>query len=524
MNVPNVLSTPLRFKQGYKSISAIDSEIDDEFEFHIQCRTDELIASGIPEELAQQQARESFGASDKIKKQCQRINYGGQLWLSRLIVIGFVASLVAVGILTNQLMTLKDQNSVLANQLMASAASGMNSPAITSIVKKKEDLAGTVKDSEGKPIAGARVLLIYKNWARGYSQQELATKTNDKGEFAFKRLYSTDYQTAFLVSVVADGYVLTSDYVVNDDRKVIDPYEFELKLAVKKTLVLFGADGKPMKRAKVFPSARSSDGEDHMIYAQSAKRVDVAADGDGKVEMNFFAEGDRATIGIVKGGETVELKFKVNGDAEQTLGKKADGGDGKKADAGRVGTKGDVTGVVLDDSDSPIANANVLLVHKTWSRGYRQRVFKTKTDMEGAFKFPQQYVRGERYAFLVSIVADGWAMNSEYLLDSDGDDLDPFKFKMEKALAKTFIFQNESGEPVPGLSVFPSSRESEGERFMIYGQSADAVDVKTDSDGKATLSFFKEGDEAKIGVLGEEGFEIEVNGMSEQIISLKKSS
>ena len=53
MNFPITLTLPLR----NKSIAAINHDIDDELEFHIQCRIDELIAGGVLPEQAEIQSR-----------------------------------------------------------------------------------------------------------------------------------------------------------------------------------------------------------------------------------------------------------------------------------------------------------------------------------------------------------------------------------------------------------------------------------------------------------------------------------
>lgn len=525
MNFPNTLTLPLRSK----SIAAINHDIDDELEFHIQSRIDELIAGGVLPAQAEIQSRTAFGSRDQIRKQCQRINYGNQVRLIILSFAGLAASVVAICWLSYQLMTLKNQNATLAKQLM-SAASASAGPALIaapeSIAQDKHDLFGTVAGPDGNPIADAKVMLIFKSWPGGqYRQNALATTTDIKGNYRFKNLYSTNMQTAFLVSVVTDGYVLSSKYWVNDKRAEIKAVKMRLKKATLKTLTLLQKDGEPLANTKVFPQSRNipTDGRSggETIYQQSAGEVMLSTDDEGKVKMNYFVAKDNAVIGVMMDGEIVNVQFKVDDTPDQTIG----GTIGGKPLAGAEKQgKADVSGTVSGEDGNAIAGAMVLLIHKRWPNGrYRQDVYKAKTDNNGSFVFPKRYRLGEQYGFLVSIVADGWAMSSEYVLDEEGDELDPFIFDLEKATAKTFVFQDKNGKALKRLAVYPSSRKTENdEEFMIYNDSGKDVDVKTDSNGKVKFNCFVAGDTATFGFLRGGSLEVKVTDDAEQIVTIKK--
>lgn len=520
MNIPFALSNPFRFK----SIAAINHDIDDELEFHIQCRIDELVAAGETVAEAQRQAQAAFGSTDRIRKQCQRINYGIQPWLAMSTLLGVALLVGVIGWLSIQLASMKNQNDLLHEQLMAAATAA----AVPMPVQDRHDLFGTAVDSEGNPIADAKVLLIFKSWPnRQYRQQKLATETDSKGEFRFKNLYSTTMQTAFLVTVVADGYTMESKYWVNEDQKKIDTVSMVVSPAVSKSLVLLNEKGIPIANASVFPRSRTAPGsKEDMIYAQSASDVMYKTDENGRLEMHLFKEGDQATIGIRQGQSSKDVEFRVDGNAVQVLGGQTKVAAGDASDSNKSGMrtgKADLTGRVTTDGGKPIAGAMVLLVHKSWpNQRYRQDFFKTKTDNDGKFRFDRRYRLNEQNAFLVSIVADGWAMKSTYLLDRDGIELDPFEFQMEKAMSKSFIFQDENGKPLKRVGVYPSGRQAGDDEFMIYSGSGKDVDVKTDGKGKASFTCFLAGDVATVGLIRGGSVKFEVDDQAEQVVVVKK--
>lgn len=59
------------------------SDIEDEFEFHIQAKTDELIAGGLPPEEARREAVRQFGSVRAIRKECHAISSGREEEASR---------------------------------------------------------------------------------------------------------------------------------------------------------------------------------------------------------------------------------------------------------------------------------------------------------------------------------------------------------------------------------------------------------------------------------------------------------
>ena len=181
-----------------------------------------------------------------------------------------------------------------------------------------------------------------------------------------------------------------------------------VKNAIEKTLTILGPDGNPLADTEVFLQSRNlkPNGSGDTIYSQSSNEVMQTTDEDGKVSMRHLVAKDKAVVIAFVEGQAVEIKFRADAEPEQTVG-------GAKGDA----KHSDLTGIVTDDDGNPVSEAIVLLVHKDWPRGYRQRFYKTTTDEDGKFKFPDRYDPSEQYGLLVSIFADGLTMESEYVFN-----------------------------------------------------------------------------------------------------------
>ena len=97
-------------------------------------------------------------------------------------------------------------------------------------------------------------------------------------------------------------------------------------------------------------------------------------------------------------------------------------------------------------------------------------------------------------------------------------------FDLEKATSKAFVFQDENGQPLKRLAVFPSSRKTENnETFTIYSQSGKDVDTKTDRKGINNFSCFTAGDTTTFGFLQGGSAEVVVTEDAEQVVTVKKN-
>jgi len=159
-----------------------------------------------------------------------------------------------------------------------------------------------------------------------------------------------------------------------------------------------------------------------------------------------------------------------------------------------------LSGIVTDTDGNPCVEGKILLIHKSWPKGrFRQRAFDTTTDKEGKFEFPSQYKLGEKTAFLVTVVADGWAMASQYVVSSDGAEQDPFEFSLTKAVDKKFVIHDKNGKPLSGVQVFISQRTSaSGDVCHVYGISKSKFHFLSNSKGEVTLNHFAVGDTVQL--------------------------
>ena len=494
----------------HRSIAAIKNDINEELEFHIQCRIDDLVAEGLTTEEATQQAQTAFGSTESIQKQCERIDMGGHRLLAMLALGTLLILGALIGWLSWQLLLVQSQNAEMAQQLVAAESSAM----AVAAQEELQDLKGSVKGPDGA-VADAKVLLIFKSWPRGnYRQESLSTTTDENGNFVFEELYQTGMQTAYLVSIVKDGYTLESKYWIHNKKGKVKPVKMRVKTAIEKTLTVLGPDGNPLADTEVFLQSRNlkPNGSGDTIYSQSSNEVMQTTDKDGKVSMPYLVAKDKAVVVAYVDDRAVEIKFRADAEPEQTVGGPADEAD-----------KSDLTGIVTDDDGKPVAEAIVLLVHKDWPQGYRQRFYKTTTDEDGKFKFPDRYDPGKQYGFLVSIIADGVTMESEYVFNRNGGKQKPFKFRLKEAINKTFVFEDEDGNAITTADVFPSMRKTAGgdEHFM-FPHSAPDLDAKTDREGLVQFNHFVAGDVVTFGFTNGSKAEVEIDDQAEQVVTVKK--
>lgn len=355
---------------------------------------------------------------------------------------------------------------------------------------ERVDLVGKVTDTRGAPIADANVVVIYKSWPNDrYRQQSLNTKTNKRGEFSLEKLYRTGEQTAFLVSIVKNGFALESVYVLNEDGAELKPFEFEMTAAKPLTVRLVDKKGQPLAEAAVAPKQRTTpDGEELFLYHQSLPSAQVTADADGRVEMGYFRAGDEAEIQVFANGNSTGSTFRVEDEDELQI-------------TVDIKERFDLTGSVLTEDNQAVAKATVLLIFKSWPNNrYRQLPLATKTDERGKFSFPRLFNEGDRTAFLVSIVEDGFAMESRYVINQKGNKQD-FTFKLAAAKALNVQLVDESGKPLARASVFPTRRKTrDGDEHLVYHHSGRSITRQTDARGQIALNLFEQGDSVELSV------------------------
>ena len=382
---------------------------------------------------------------------------------------------------------------------------------------KKHSLTGIVTDSDGNAIEGARIVLAHKSWpGNRFRMKTYAAKTKSDGVFTFKNQYYANQNSEFLVTVVANGHAMVSDYFENPTGEKLDPLEFELEPAMEKTIVV-SKKGKPLAKTRIFAKSRTTkDGDEHFIYPVSASKMTLQTDAQGRVKMNIFRQGDRAVLGVNRRGNVEFVELTIDAAAEQTIG----------SPPANSGAEGQIKAIVQDDSGNPISGAKVLVSHKTWpNRRFRMNSYDGETSEDGTCICSDEYDSQGRNGILISVLADGYVMSSQYVT-SEGEKLPPFEFKLTKANSIKFTFENQKGRGLSRALVLPVSRsDGEGEEHMIYPASASDFSFKTNENGELDLSLFEEGDEVEFLVQvpgGAERAKVTIGDSDTQTITVKK--
>ncbi len=162
----------------------------------------------------------------------------------------------------------------------------------------------------------------------------------------------------------------------------------------------------------------------------------------------------------------------------------------------------DLTGVVLEEDNQPLADATVLVILKTWPAGfYQQEAFTAITGKEGEFNLPGLIPATCRYAIQVVALKEGFAFKSVYQL-KEGKGIersDPITLRLERASHVTLVVRDGNGQPVPNADVTPAARNSRlGENHLIYFQGSEPVHRTTDAEGRVSLNCFLTGDRAEV--------------------------
>ena len=156
---------------------------------------------------------------------------------------------------------------------------------------------------------------------------------------------------------------------------------------------------------------------------------------------------------------------------------------------------GDVTGVVLDDHDQPIAGADVLVVVKTWpDQSYFQRSYPAKTNRNGEFRIDDVYPLNDDYEVQIAAVSEGRLLTSQYFARQSGG-MKPVSFRLATSGYFAVRLQSESGMPIAGVEVFPHRRSArDGREHHVYFDSAKPIIQRTNQAGMVELPGYHPGE------------------------------
>lgn len=291
-----------------------ESNIDDELMFHFRALVDEHLSQGMSADAAWRAAQDRFGSLKRYSEECHRVVSGADPMLQSVSTAGLVVLTLLVAWLFVEVRSLRQAHAAppaaAQKETTRQPASGKKS------ASTQNDLAGTITDRHGKPLADVHVLVILKTWPNNrYRQEDFAGKTDKQGRFRFAKLVPAAGQRAIQLAAVRDGYALTSLYELKKDGEALESDAFKLTLdeAVPLTVTVRDAQGKAAAKARVIPFSRqTTDGQQHVVYFQAAKPIEVVADEEGRVRVHVFRRGDKAGLYVqLPGKDWEQLPFTV---------------------------------------------------------------------------------------------------------------------------------------------------------------------------------------------------------------------
>lgn len=161
-------------------------------------------------------------------------------------------------------------------------------------------------------------------------------------------------------------------------------------------------------------------------------------------------------------------------------------------------------GAVNDTEGKPLADADVLLIVKTWPNNrFRQDDYAVKTDKAGEFVLKGRIPLDGQYGVNAAVVAEGHAIASRYVLVEDPAGQPPEKLVLElpESTETRIVVTDAAGKPLAKALVGPSERiDAEDEEHLVYHQGSNPVWKKTDAEGAVTIDWFTPGDLGKVNI------------------------
>ena len=354
------------------------------------------------------------------------------------------------------------------------------------------DITGKVVDQDGKPIADCNVIAVQKLWPNGrYQQRSLKTKTNKKGKFRFESFATQGKQYAYLLTALSKSHTMVSEYKFVQDGAQVDQVTLRAEANTALDFKILDSSGAVLNGAQVLPFNRTTaDGDEYMSYAFQMKDGGSMVADDGSVQLAAFKRGEKVELIVDSRHGISEHKLLIpkSGSVLVTV----------QEPKPTTSKPAKLSGKVVDPKGKPVAGAKVIFIHKSWPNNrFQMRSYHSKTDKNGSFSMEKTYNSEIQNAFLVTVLADGFAMKSHYEVIKPKTIVESVKFKLQPATPITFQFRDEQGKPVRKASVTINSRKSGKDEHLIYPASASAATWKTDEAGKLRLTFFKPKDEVQ---------------------------
>ncbi len=382
----------------------------------------------------------------------------------------------------------------IAIVVLAVLINGFWSPAASAAADSIR-VQGRVVDEDGGAVPDTTILAVQKTWPNNRYQQEMLKTTTDKeGRFSFENFAEPGKQYAFLVAVVSDQWLMTSEYRLVKDGKQQDPLTLKTEKSEPVTF-RFTAKGKPVSQLRALPTRRAlADGTEYLSYPQHIWESGVESNDRGEVRLGSWKAGEKGAIAYLVGDDVDTFEFTVPANRVISVALKA------VPPKPVSGPPVYVAGKVVDQSGKAAPDIKVLAIQKTWPNNrYQQRALSATTDQDGKFRFNDFAPAGSQYAFLLTVVADGYAMTSEYQVVEDGSQKDPVTLKLEPAEPVTLLLTDADGKPLEGVTISPESRVvNASTEFLNYSMHMKNSSKRSDAKGEVSFCAWKAGEAGSV--------------------------
>jgi hypothetical protein len=265
--------------------------------------------------------------------------------------------------------------------------------------------------------------------------------------------------------------------------------------AIPITLRFQDESGKPATGIRALPARRTTkDGQEYLNYAHQLWNSGVPTDGKGEVRFASWRPGESGMIRYLVNNEIKELKLTIP--KSRVVSITVEPSKPKPP----AGPPIHVAGRVVDVAGKPLPNVAVLAVQKRWPNNrYRQDALSTTTNENGEFRFDEFATGGRQYAFLLTVIADGYAMTSDYQLVKDGAQRDAVTLTVERVEPVRFVIRDADGSPVPNVQLSPSERTVDSSTsYLNYSMHMEASGKRTDENGEAAFTAWKPGESGSL--------------------------
>ncbi len=336
-------------------------------------------------------------------------------------------------------------------------------------------IEGLVVDPNGKPVAGAEVVLTAGAALDGTVPILATTTSGPNGEFRIARPIA-DRRRSFLspgvIWAYRPGLGLGMVNLVRDDRPV-QTHRLVLETQETRRLTLRDADGKPVVNASVVSRLVETERTAYL-------GVTIPDDWLGRLTATTDAQGVALLPGLTRLIDLRSVRIAVPGRAPHVAMLLS--AEGKHDATLTLSRPSRLSGEIRDSSDKPVANLPVELWIRCGSPiGNQQAAYvipeavrfdgsPIRTDTTGAFQSPPLLRSGSTYRVVVRAPGFAPSVSDWITLRADSNVLPPLKIRKLRSLAGRVV--DRQGRPIAGVKVFqpgdgPSTTSDEEGRFRI---------------------------------------------------------